>query len=234
MRHSLPVFFPVLLCLLCLPGPADAVEVRINPWNGLNRSNKILPLEGPGTAPENAFPLVCYVVGKPRHIELALIEEAKHARDAAAQGKTIARPLAEKYAAGLSWPAYLGYFVVDATFRITYVSELPAWWTASEVEDLNREKPGIDLKVPRWSWHGVLGSLYLLARGRTVVYTLGVPPDPGYVPKARGAVLVPLAEILNPGSTTSAFWDDQDIDTTIINLKPGMHFKVIDGDFTIP
>lgn len=223
----------VFLVLITFSGTALAIDVNTD--GGFVRRLKFAH-KGPGTPPENAFPLVCYVVAKPYELVMVIRKEARDAEEAAAKGQTVPRPMAEQFKDGVPMPAFVGYYVVDENFRLTFVSSLLDPLEREDLKSFNEEEKSYRIPQHR-SWYGVLAYIQGgsdSGGSDTMVYTLGVPPDPEYVPEIRKSVIVPLERILNPDHISIYPPTSGDFDATIINPKPGMTFKVIDNDFIIP
>ena len=190
----------------------------------------------PGTPPENAFPLVCYIITLPHAVVDDIQEEAKSVEKALSEGKIIHRPLAEKYKKGVPAPAYVGYYIISEDYRIRYVSLKFGERSSPNLKEFNGKRKSFPIKPPRWSWNGALACIQWLSDNDgtdVMAYTMGVPPDPNYVPQIKKPYIIPLSKIFE--TSIISFWPKEgDFDATIINLKPGMKFKVIDKDFIIP
>lgn len=224
------LYAAILISLALCVTQAHAVEVVVLDPNAL-----IFSGQGPGTAPENTFPLVCYVVEMPVNLVKALRNEAKAAKEAATKGQTIPLPLTEQYKNGVPMPMFTGYYIVTSDFRIAFEGTFQARKRQDSLLHFNRAASSQLVKAPYRSWHGALAYIQSLARNAgtdTMVYTTGVMPDSTYIPQIKRPVIVPLSKITD--SVFTPYPSQKDFDATIINPKPGMTFKAIDKDFIIP
>ena len=229
MKHV--PFFIICLCAIVLLGPlpARAVDVKLPTASP--------PVQyGPGVPPQNAFPVVCYIIGMDTYEVLALNEERKRAVYATNQGQTMPRPLVEKYKGGLNLPGYVGYLIVDESFHITYVPRFPSPTMQSLFSHFDLEPPVMALYAPRWSWNGVREILrWRLGHSvsfLSMAYTFDLPPDPSYVPEVKQTAHVPLDFV------QEFMWErkghfPKGIDATITNLRPGMRFMILDKDLEL-
>lgn len=180
----------------------------------------------PGTAPEGAFPLVCYIMSIRQDDEVFYRQLNPEA-------------MKEHFPNGLTVPVYAGYVVFDEQFYITEHWRYPDEFLSSYLQAANNRASttmplyfdDIPDAAPRWSWNGVIWLLRFLAlHGEYVsmAYTYGLPPDPDYVPVARKTVTVTPDELCVYTRTMPT-----EADPTIINLKPGMKFKLLTKDLTL-
>ena len=194
----------------------------------------------PGVPPENAFPLVFYMVGMRSDITDLLRKEAESFQENGPRSHL----LSEQYADGVPVPQYEGYIVVDESFRITVYNRFPnkaieQWADKMNAISKDDKEVAIRLRAPRWSWNGVACAIQQLTGGPAVyavAYSMGQQADPEYRPQVKQTAILTVKEMRD------GFWQVMSrasfpikaIDFTITNPKPGMTFKLIDGDFTIP
>ena len=232
MKRALAICVLVFLSLITCDVAALAIDV--NPDGPWNRRLKFA-FQGPGVPPGDAFPFVCYVVAMPYELVNAIQKEAKEYKDAVKKGETASNQLAEKYKNGVPMPMYIGYYVAMDDFSLTFTSHFQSPEKKDEFKSFNEKESSYHIKKHR-SWHGILAQIQRLASpdgADTMVYTLGLPPDPNYIPEIHKPALIPLAIIIENGHL-SFYPRRGDFDATIINPKSGMVFKVIDKNFTIP